>query len=87
MQASNAPNIEVETQYQHAIDTARQQQARSLELRATTSLCKLWQKQGKLKQAHHRLNAIYSWFSEGFETGDLQEAQILLVCLETAMAN
>ena len=78
LQADNAPDAEIERQYQLAIDTARQQSSRSLELRATISLCRLWQKQGKFAEAYRLLVAIYGWFTEGFETGDLVEAQALL---------
>ena len=61
-----------------AIDIARQQQAKSLELRAATSLARLWQQQGKRAEAHHLLSEIYNWFTEGFDTKDLQEAKVLL---------
>jgi predicted ATPase len=64
--------------FQHAIEVAQQQQARSWELRATTSLCRLWQKQGKQEQARQVLTEIYDWFTEGFDTPDLQEARALL---------
>ena len=58
-------------------DCARQQ-AKSLELRAATSLARLWQQQGKKKEAHQLLSEIYGWFTEGFDTKDLQEAKALL---------
>jgi predicted ATPase len=61
-----------------AIEVARKQQAKSLELRATTSLARLWQQQGKRKDAHQMLVEIYGWFTEGFDTKDLQEAKALL---------
>jgi adenylate cyclase len=64
--------------FQHAIEVARRQQAKSWELRATTSLCRLWQKQGKTTEARRRLSGIYDWFTEGFETPDLTEAKALL---------
>jgi predicted ATPase len=57
---------------------ARQQKAKSLELRATMSLCRLWQQQGKKKQAHQTLKKIYGWFTEGFDTPDLKEAKLML---------
>jgi predicted ATPase len=60
---------------------ARQQQAKSLELRATMSLCRLWQQQGKAEDARQLLAGIYDWFTEGFGTGDLQEAAALLKSL------
>jgi predicted ATPase len=67
-----------------AIDVARQQQAKSLELRATVSLSRLWQAQGRRAEAHHILAEISGWFTEGFETPDLQAAQALLNALAGA---
>jgi predicted ATPase len=64
--------------FHQAIEVARCQSAKSWELRATVNLCRLWQAQGKLEQAWQLLADIYGWFSEGFETPDLQEAQALL---------
>jgi predicted ATPase len=64
--------------FHKAIEIARKQQAKSLELRAVTSLAKLWQHQGKQKEAHEMLAEIYGWFTEGFDTKDLQEAKALL---------
>ena len=61
-----------------AIEISRKQQARSLELRATTILARLWKQHGKAKQAHKMLFKIYNWFTEGFDTKDLQEAKALL---------
>ncbi len=61
-----------------AIKIARRQQAKSLELRATTSLARLWQQQGKQKQAHGMLAKVYHWFTEGFDTKDLQETKTLI---------
>ncbi len=69
---------EVEACYQRAIATAQQQGAKSLELRATTSLCRLWQTQGKSVAAYALLSTIYGWFTEGFDTADLREAQVLM---------
>jgi predicted ATPase len=69
---------EAEACFQKAIEIARQQQAKSLELRAATSLARLWQQQGKEAEAHSLLSEIYGWFTEGFETADLQEAKALL---------
>jgi predicted ATPase len=69
---------EAEECFRQALDIARQQQVKSLELRATMSLSHLWQQQGRHAEAHQILTEIYSWFTEGFETPDLQEAQALL---------
>jgi predicted ATPase len=65
-----------------ALDIAQHQQAKSWELRAATSLARLWQQQGKQNEAHQMLSEIYNWFTEGFDTKDLQEAKALLVELE-----
>jgi hypothetical protein len=69
---------EAEACFLKAVEIARQQQAKSLELRAVMSLAKLWRRQGKQKEAHHLLSEIYNWFTEGFDTRDLQEAKALL---------
>lgn len=72
------PQGEAEACFLKAIEVARRQQAKSLELRAVMSLSRLWQSQGKKKEAHGMLSEIYSWFTEGFDTKDLQEARVLL---------
>jgi predicted ATPase len=72
------PQAEAEACFQRAMDVARQQQAKSLELRAAMSLARLWQHQGKTTAAHQLLAPIYNWFTEGFDTADLQEARALL---------
>jgi predicted ATPase len=72
---------EAETCFQHALDVARRQQAKSLELRAAMSLARLWQRQGKRVEARALLEEIYGWFTEGFDTADLQEAKALLGAL------
>jgi predicted ATPase len=69
---------EAEKCFRRAIQVARQQQAKSWELRATMSLCRLWEKQGKQEKARQVLAEIYGWFTEGFDTRDLQEAKSLL---------
>jgi predicted ATPase len=69
---------EVEVCFLKAIEVARSQQAKSWELRASTSLARLWQSQGKKAEAHQMLAEIYGWFTEGFETKDLQDAKALL---------
>jgi len=61
-----------------AIEVARRQQAKSLELRAVMNLSRLWQQQGKKDEAHQMLIEIYNWFTEWFDTRDLQEAKTLL---------
>jgi predicted ATPase len=69
---------EAETCFRQALDIARRQQAKSLELRAAMSLCRLWQRQGKRDAARQLLAEVYGWFTEGFDTADLQEAKALL---------
>ena len=64
--------------FQQAIDIAQQQHAKSLELRAATSLARLWQGQGKQEEARRLLAPVYDWFTEGIETADLQDAKALL---------
>jgi len=71
------PQAEAETCFQQALDVSRRQQAKSLELRAATSLARLWQQQGKRQEAYDLLTPIYGWFTEGFDTADLQEAKVL----------
>jgi len=75
------PQAEAEACFQKAIEIARRQQAKSLELRATMSLARLWQQQGKKEEAHKLVSEIYTWFTEGFDTTDLQEAKVLLEAL------
>jgi len=72
---------EAEACFQQALAVARQQQARSWELRAAMSLSRLWQRQGKRAEAHQLLAEIYDWFTEGFDTADLREASALLQAL------
>jgi predicted ATPase len=70
-----------ESCFSQAFDLARQQQAKSWELRAATSLARLWQQHGKRQDAHDLLAAVYGWFTEGFDTADLRDAQALLEAL------
>jgi predicted ATPase len=70
-----------EAQFQQALVVARRRQAKSWELRAVTSLSRLWQQQGKRQAAHDLLAPVCSWFTEGFDTADLQEARALLTAL------
>jgi predicted ATPase len=69
--------VEAEACFLTAIEVARRQQAKSLELRAAMSLSRLWRQQGKRQEAHALLAEIYGWFTEGFDTKDLQEAKAL----------
>jgi predicted ATPase len=64
--------------FQRAIDIARHQQAKSWELRAATSLARLWQDHGKKPEARDLLAPVYGWFIEGFDTADLKDAKALL---------
>jgi predicted ATPase/class 3 adenylate cyclase/DNA-binding winged helix-turn-helix (wHTH) protein len=73
---------EAEECFQQAIDVARRQQARSLELRAIVSMSHLWRQQGKRVEARQKLTEICAWFREGFDTPDLHEAQALLATLQ-----
>ena len=66
---------QAEACFQQALTIARRQQAKSWELRAATSLARLWQQQGKRAEARELLAPIYGWFTEGFDTADLLEAQ------------
>lgn len=71
-----------EASFRQAIHIARQQSAKALELRAIMSLARLWQRQGKYTEAHRMLSEIYDWFTEGFDTADLQTAKMLLAELQ-----
>jgi predicted ATPase/class 3 adenylate cyclase len=82
LQSAMAQPGEVEACFQQALAVARRQQAKSLELRAAMSLSRLWQQQGKRTEARELLVPVYGWFTEGFDTADLQEAKALLDELE-----
>jgi predicted ATPase len=69
---------ESEACFERALNVARQQQAKSLELRAATSLARLWGEQGRRAEARDLLAAVYGWFTEGFDTADLKDAKTLL---------
>jgi len=77
-----APEVShAETCFQQALDIACRQEAKSLELRAAMSLARLWRQQGKRPEGRELLAPIYGWFTEGFDTADLQEAKALLEAL------
>ena len=67
-----------EDHFQRAIAVARHQTTKSIELKATIGLSRVWQRQGRQAEAYHTLAKIYDWFSEGFDTADLTQAKILL---------
>jgi len=71
-------SAEAESYFCKAIEVSKQQSAKSWELRAGTSLARLWQRQGKIAEARRTLAEIYGWFTEGFDTADLKEAKALL---------
>src|SRR5262249_30628480 len=79
---SSQHQAEAETGFRQALAIACRQQAKSLELRAAMSLACLWQQQGKHAEAYELLAPIYGWFTEGFDTADLRDAQALLAALE-----
>jgi predicted ATPase len=76
--AVRSPESEAEACFLKAIEIARKQQAKSLELRAVMSLSRLWLRQGKKDEARQMLAEVYGWFTEGFDTVDLREAKTLL---------
>jgi predicted ATPase len=75
--AENEPE-ECEASFEEALRVARQQQAKSLELRAATSLARLWGEQARRTEARELLAPVYGWFAEGFDTADLKDAKTLL---------
>jgi predicted ATPase len=78
LQQSSSDQTEVESCFHQAITIAQNQQGKSLELRAATSLARLWQQQGKREEARQVLGDVYGWFTEGFDTADLMDAKALL---------
>lgn len=76
--SSAAVEREVEACFEKALEIAKDHSAKSWQLRAATSLARLWQQQGKQTEARELLAEIYNWFTEGFDTKDLQEAGVLL---------
>ena len=77
-EVSSDNHTEAETCFQKVLEVSRRQQAKSWELRAATSLTHLWQSQDKRQDAVDLLAPVYEWFTEGFDTADLQEAKTLL---------
>ena len=75
---AGAPEADVEACFVEALAVARRQEARSFELRAATSLARLWQGTGRRSEARDLLAPIYAWFTEGFDTADLQDARALV---------
>jgi predicted ATPase len=73
-----APTKEVEASLKQALTLARRQHSRALELRAAMSFCRVWQQDGKRTHAYRLLAPVYGWFTEGFDTADLQAAKTLL---------
>jgi predicted ATPase len=78
LQQNSDNYAEAETCFHKALDIARNQQAKSFELRAATSLARLWQRQGKRQEAYDLLAPVFRWFTEGFDTADLKDAKALL---------
>ena len=76
--AQGADQTQIEEYYQRALEISREREVKWLELRATMSLSQLWQSQGKIDEAREALSEIYGWFTEGFDTVDLQEAKALV---------
>ena len=79
--AQNTPKAEAH--FEHALAVARAQQAKSWELRASTSMARLWRQQGKRNEARELLAPVYGWFTEGFATRDLKDGKALLDALES----
>src|SRR5262249_9594232 len=75
LQQSTDNATEAPACFHKALDIARHQQAKSFELRTATSLARLWQQQGKRKEAYDLLAPVYNWFTEGFDTADLKDAR------------
>lgn len=81
MAVSPANPLAAEACFHQALEVASSQHAKSWELRAATGLARLWQAQGKRQAAYDLLIPVYNWFTEGFDTADLQEAKQLLATL------
>ena len=76
---SSEPDLaKAESHFKRSLAVARQQQAKSWELRVAMSLARLWRDQGRVSEARELLAPVYGWFTEGFDTRDLKEAKALL---------
>jgi predicted ATPase len=78
LKSPNQDTTKTEAHYERALAVARQQQAKSWELRAAMSVARLWRDQDKREEARELLAPVYGWFTEGFDTRDLKEAKTLL---------
>jgi predicted ATPase len=78
LKSSQPDSEKAQAYFERALAVARQQQAKSWELRAAMSLARLWRDQGKVGQARELLAPVYGWFTEGFDTRDLMDAKALL---------
>ncbi|MDH3603185.1 MAG: hypothetical protein OEU26_26525, partial [Candidatus Tectomicrobia bacterium] len=78
LQQSSDNQTKAESCFHQAITIAQNQSAKSWELRAATSLAHLWQRQGKRQEAYDLVASVYGWFTEGFDTADLQDAKTLM---------
>jgi predicted ATPase len=78
LQLDDQTDEEAESLFREGIEIAQRQHAKSLELRAATSLAHLWLTQGKRTEARNLLRPVYDWFTEGFDTEDLKDAKVLL---------
>jgi predicted ATPase len=78
LKQSDSNVLETQVCFERALEIAREQRAKSLELRATTSLARLLASQGRREEARTMLADIYNWFTEGFDTADLKDAKALL---------
>ena len=83
LKSPDAGPLNAEECFERGLAVARQQQAKSWELRASISLARLWRDQGKVQQARELLAPVYGWFTEGFDTRDLKDAKALLEELDT----
>ena len=78
MRASAAARAQAERHFLRCLEFARGQGCRTIQLRAATSLARLWRDQGKRDEAYDLLASIHDWFTEGFDTADLKEARVML---------